>query len=123
MAVSAQGKFEKQARLSLILAVVAGLAATGVIVLFMRNFDQEVGRIVFGRGGSFILGVVGGLGAAMIASAAGFFLGLNSAGQKRNTASKLSWTSFFLNATMIALTLSLAVVFYLLRMDVAPTQS
>lgn len=111
------GTYEKQGKLGITLGIVAAAAALGVAYLLFRNYEPEVARIVYGEGSNYILIVIGGLGVALIAAGAGFLLGFNSAGQKRNTNSRLSWMAFFLNAAMIAFVLSLAMVFFLMRLQ------
>ena len=111
------GTYEKQGKLGISLGVLALLAALAVGGLLARNYKPEIRQIVYGQGSNYILLIIGGLGVALLAAGAGFMLGFNSAGQKRNTQPRLSWTAFFLNAAVIALTLSLALVFYLMKFE------
>lgn len=117
MAAIGVGTYEKQGKLSVALGVLAAVSALAVAGLLARNYNREVGQIIYGAGGSYILLIAAGLGVALIAAGAGFFLGFNSAGQKRNTQSRLSWMAFFLNAAVIALVMALAVVFFLMRFE------
>ena len=114
-------QYENQARLSVFLAVVAGLASIAAALLLFRNYKADVGQIVYLAGGKFILIFGGAILVALLAAAAGFLLGFNSAGQKRNTKPQLSWTGFFLNAAMMTLGLSIFVVFFVLRFELKPT--
>ena len=52
---------------------------------------------------------------SLCAGVVGLFIGLNSAGQRRNTRSQLSWLGFFLNAGIIALAVCAVVFFYFAR--------
>lgn len=122
MARSAAGNYEKQAKYSIILAVVAAIAAVAVAGLFARNFNAEYRQIIYGSGSKFLPMAGAGLVTALLTSAAGFFLAFNSAGQKRNTQSRLSWIGFFTNAGLIAVSLTLMMVFVLLKLELVPKQ-
>ncbi len=108
-------RYENQAKLSVLLAALGGLAVIGVAVLLVWKFDGPTRYVRYNADGPFLpifgLGLVGGLAAATV----GFFVALNSAGQRRNPRSKLSWQGFFLNAAIIALLLCAGVFFYLTR--------
>jgi len=113
-------RYENQAKLSVILAAVGGAAAVGVAALLVLKFDREVFFVTYNANGLFLpvlgAGLVGGLAAATV----GFFVALNSAGQRRNPRSALSWRGFFLNAAVIAVLLSATVFFYLTHNAIVP---
>lgn len=104
--------YEVQAKVGLLLAGIAGLCALALIASVFRSFDfNEFAALYVKKSlrfyiilGSFMIG--GG------ASAIGFFVSLNSAGQKRNNLSNVAWIAFFVNAALIAVTLSVFVVFW-----------
>jgi hypothetical protein len=107
--------YEAQAKLSFWLAFPGGLAALVVVGLIYRNFDRASFYVNYNPNG-FWLPVLGlGLLVALAASTTGFFVGLNSAGRRRNTRSALAWQGFFLNAAIITLTLAAAAFFFFTR--------
>ncbi len=107
--------YEGQAVLSIILAAVGGLAGLALIGLIAWKFDSTTFYVNYNSKGPFLplfgLGVLGGLAASTL----GFFIALNSAGQRRNTRSGLAWNGFFLNAVVLTVVLSAAVFFYFTR--------
>jgi hypothetical protein len=107
--------YEGQAKLSLVLGVVGAAAAMVVMFLIWKKFDRMSFYVSYNAKGLFLpifgMGVLGGL----IAGTVGFFVALNSAGQRRNTRSKLSWQAFFLNAIVLTVLLATAVFFVFTR--------
>jgi prepilin signal peptidase PulO-like enzyme (type II secretory pathway) len=112
--------YEGQAKVSVLLAVLGGLALVGVLALICRNFDLATWFTTYNPNGFWlpILGV--GLLAALAASTIGFFVGLHSAGQRRNTRSALAWLGFFVNALIITAALSSAALFVFTRNPIVP---
>lgn len=104
--------YEGQARISVILGAVAGAAALAGIVLILSRFDPQTGWVIYRSGSLRMPAILGTLLLSLLAGAIGFFVGYNSAGQRRNMASTLSWTGFFLNALAITLAL-MALVFFI----------
>lgn len=102
------------------LAMAGGLAVFAAAFLIGRNFRWENRWTVFSTDTLYqpVLGAV--LLAALTFSAAGFFLGLNSAGQKRNTQSSLAWLAFFVNASVITAAICCGLFFALTRYPMAP---
>lgn len=86
--------FEKQARLSVVLAAVGGLAALATIALLVRNFEGS--WVMYDPHGRWLPVLAGALLVGLAAGAIGLFVGLNSASQRRNPRSQLAWTGFFL---------------------------
>ncbi|MBK9127720.1 MAG: hypothetical protein IPM13_07945 [Phycisphaerales bacterium] len=107
--------YEKQARLSVLLAGVAGLGALAALGLVLRNFRADAGMTVYSGKGMWlpVLGLT--LLFSFAAAGTGLFLGLNGAGQKRNTKSSLSWLGFFLSAGVITLAAIVGVFFAFTR--------
>ncbi len=107
--------YEAQSKLSLGLAVLGGLAALGVLYLMRRNFDPAGFYVTYNPQASWLLVVGTGMFVALASSTIGFFVALNSAGQRRNTRSALAWQAFFLNALIITITLCAASFFFFTR--------
>ena len=108
-------KYEDQARLSVYLGMLGILAVLGAVVMMYTHFEATTFYVYFNPNKSFVMLLVLGLLGGLVVSVIGFFLGLNSAGQKRNTRSRLSWQGFFLNAIVITLLLSAAIFFVFTR--------
>ncbi len=113
--------YEKQARLSVRLAGVGGAATLAVLILLGRNYHES--WVNYSPHGKWFLAFGGALFVGLVTGLIGFFVGLNSAGQRRNTLSRLSWTGFFLSALVITLIVSAAIFFFFTRnsVDMTPT--
>ena len=107
--------YEGQARASVIMAVLGGVAAVSVIYLLGKRFDTESFYVTYGQGSLFLPAFAGTLLFGLAAGATGFIVALNSAGRRRNTDSKLSWQGFFLNALVLTIILSAGVFFFFTR--------
>lgn len=108
-------RFEVQARLGLYLSLLAALPMLVAAWLVISRFQRDLGQIVYGSGGKFLLAFFGMLLASMLPALIGFGLGLSSAGQRRNDASKQSWLGFFLGGTVLTIDLILVLAFLMLR--------
>ena len=117
MALNLQ-KYENQAKLSVILAIVGGAAALAAIALLLRNFDTGDRYVYYRATGLWFPALGASLAMALLTSTAAFFLGLASASKRRNTATGVSWTGFFLSAITITVTLSAALFFIFTRSPV-----
>ena len=107
--------YENQAKLSVTLAVLGGIAALCVVALLARRFDRAAFFVTYNAEGVFLPVLAAGLLFAIAASTIGFFVALNSAGQRRNARSALSWKGFFLNALVITIVLAAALFFLFTR--------
>lgn len=112
--------YEDQAKLSVILAAVGGFLAVAALGGILRNFDARTGWVEYGTKSIFLPALGGCLMLALALAATGFFVALNSAGQRRNKRSRLSWTGFFLNALVIMFALCVGVFFAITRHGMAP---
>ena len=107
--------YEDQAKLSVVLAVVGGVCVLASTVFILQRFDFRNFWIVYNPRSLRLFAIGIPLAAAMGASGIGFLIGLNSAGQRLNKKNKLSWTGFFLNATVITLALCCGIFFWLAK--------
>lgn len=106
---------DSQAQASLVLSLIS-LLPLAAMVVFMAQFLKRglnVQEVVFyygprGRAVTLICAL-----STMMLSAAGFGLGLSSAGQRRNDKQRLSWIGFFTGALVLAITFVL--VFCLMK--------
>ncbi len=111
--------FEQQARMSVIFAVVSVIAALGAAVLCIYKFRPDEGFVVFNSGGLFQPVVAAAILVSLLSGATAFFMGLSSAGQRRNKATSLSWLGFFTGAAGLTVALSTGVFFWLTRYPVS----
>jgi hypothetical protein len=118
--VAKKNTYEQQAKLSVILAVAGAFLLVLVAAAILSAVDWENRWIPYSGRGKRVLAIVVGLGLSMAASGVGFLVGINSAGQRLNARSRLSWTGFFLNAAVIALGLCCAVFFFVWRLQINP---
>jgi hypothetical protein len=109
-------RYEVQAIWSLALAVISAAPAAAAGWLALRNYDDQLGRIIYGLKGSFLATFTTCLAASMVAAFVGFAMGWNSAGQPRNDRSGASWVGFFLGGTVLSLNVILLVAFLMLRL-------
>ncbi len=107
--------YEDQAKLSVYASIVAGLASLASVALILRNFDSEEFFVNYASGTLWLPAVAASLLVALGAGALAFFMGLYTAGQRRNKKTNLSWLAFFISAGAITIALSAAVFFVLTR--------
>lgn len=110
--------YEDQAKFSVILGVVASVAVLGAIVLILQRFDWATFMIPMRSKGRMVA-ILGAIGVAALLSVIGFFVSLNTAGQKRNKNQSLSWTGFFFNAIVLTIAACVGVVFMMTRISVS----
>ena len=111
--------FENQAKLSVILAVVGGVGVLAAMVLLGRNFTNlQTFWVAYNPRTMWLPMLAAFLFLALSAGGAGFFIGLNSAGQRRNTRSRLAWIGFFASAGVLMLAVCAAIFFYFARYKV-----
>jgi hypothetical protein len=105
--------YETQAKLSLLLAVIGGLSALMLVFcVFFRYFSFEEWAARYVEGSPRFYVIIGCAVLGMAAGWTGFFVGLNSAGRRRNPLSSLAWTAFFLNAAVALVSMCTFVVFW-----------
>ena len=109
-------RYEVQAAWSIGLACISLGPMAGAAWLAWRNYDHQLGRIVFGSEGYFLLTFAGGVFVSGILAVIGFALGWNSAGQARNDRSGASWAGFFLGGSVLSANIILLLALYMLRL-------
>jgi len=110
--------FEAQSRLSVLLAVVAAVLTIAAAFLIVTRFDPESFAVVIRVRGARFFAIIGATAVAILLGLTGFFMALNSAGQRRNKESRLAWLGFFSNAAILTLALCLFVFFFLAKVGV-----
>lgn len=110
--------YEDQARFSVLLGAVASVAVIAAIAMILQRFDWTAFMIPM-KSKLRLVGVLAAIGVAGILSAIGFFVSLNTAGQKRNKNQSLSWTGFFFNAAVLTVAACLGIVFMMTKISVS----
>ncbi len=113
-------KYEDQAKLSVYLGLLGIAAACAAAFLLWRRFEPTTFYVSFNPQRPFRQVLIGGLLVGLAAGVCGFFIGLNSAGQKRNTLSRLAWQGFFLSALAIMFVLSAGIFFFFTQNPIIP---
>jgi hypothetical protein len=109
-------RYEVQAIWSIGLAS-ASLGPTLIAAwLALRNYESQLGRIVYGSDGFFLITFAACVVASIAVAFLGFVLGWNSAGQTRNDRSAISWVGFFLGGAALSTNVILMLAFYMLRL-------
>jgi pilus assembly protein TadC len=116
-----ENPYETQAKVSLVLAVIGGLSALALVAFVFRRFDWGEFAAIYLAGSLRYYAILGAAAVAFITGVIGFFVALNSAGQKRNSLSNLAWATFFLHSAILLVTLCVFVVFWFAREPIYPT--
>lgn len=117
MAFASLRRYDVQARYALGLAIASIPPFVGAAFLAMRNYEPQLGQIVYGQGGFFLPAFAGCALLSIAPAALGFVLGLNSAGQRRNDNSRRSWIGFFVGGAIVSLDIVLLIAFVMLRLE------
>ena len=108
--------YERNARISVALAAVGGLAALATAAMVLQNLKTAPSfEIQYSSASLRFKLILLGTAIGLIAGTTGFFMGLSSAGHKRNKLSHLSWTGFFSSAGALTLSMSVFVFFWLAK--------
>ena len=116
MALKSLRRFDVQAKVSLIISILGGLGAVGLIALLIRNYKPYLGAVEYKRDGMYATVFLLSTAATMLLSAIGLVMGFNSAGQRRNNMQGRSWAAFFLGAAVLAGAFICFAMFWVLRM-------
>jgi hypothetical protein len=117
MAFRSLRRYDVQAGYAGVLAVLSLVPFAGAVMLALRNYERGLGQIVYGSGGSFLPLFLGCVALSLVPGALAFFLGWNSAGQRRNEKPVWSWAGFFIGGTVLTFDLILLIAFWMLRFE------
>ena len=115
MGFSSLRRFDVQANYAVVLACVSVLPFLGALSLAWRNYRHDLGQIVYGAQGYFVVVFLGCVLLSVLPSGVGFLLGWSSAGQRRNDKPARSWLGFFIGGSVLTFNLILLIAFYMLR--------
>lgn len=110
--------YEDQAKFSVVLGAIASVAALVALGLILQRFDWSAFMIPM-KSKLRLVAILGAIGVAGLLSTAGFFVSLNTAGQKRNKNQSLSWAGFFFNAAVLTVAACMAIVFMMTKLSVS----
>ena len=116
MASKSLRRYDVQAKVSLIVSILAVIGCVGLVMLLLRNYDSGLGAIVYGGGSLYAPIILVGTAGTMLLSAIGLVLGFNSAGQRRNETQGRSWAGFFLGTAGLAGAIVCLAMFWFLRL-------
>ena len=109
-------RYDVQAKYAFALAMVSIVPSVAALWMGWRRFDADLGRIIYGSQGRFMLAYVGCVLLSTAPAALGFVMGWSSAGQRRNDHSGRSWIAFFVGGSVLTLNVVLLIAFYMLRL-------
>jgi len=111
-------RYEIQAVWSVGLALVSLGPTLAAAWLAHRNYNDQLGRIVYGTSGFFLISFAACVVVSLAVAFLGFALGWSSAGQTRNDRSAASWAGFFLGGTALSVNIILMLAFFMLRLRI-----
>ena len=117
MAFRSLRRYDVQASYAGVLAVLALVPFAGAAMLALRNYNSDLGQIVYGSGGSFLPMFLACVAVSAVPGTLGFFLGWNSAGQRRNEKPAWSWVGFFIGGMVLTFDFILLIAFWMLRLE------
>jgi len=109
-------RYDVQAKYAFSLAMVSILPSVGALWMGWSRFNPDIGRIVYGSQGRFLLAFAGCVALSTAPAALGFVLGWSSAGQRRNDQSNRSWIAFFVGGGVLTFNIVLLIAFFMLRL-------
>ena len=110
-------RYDVQAGYSVVLSIASAIGLVGALYLSWTRYDGVLGQIVYGSQGRFVPAFLGCILISLLPGVVAFFLGWNSAGQRRNDKSTHSWVGFFQGGAVVTFDLVLLIAFYMLRFE------
>lgn len=103
-------RYDTQAQVSVLLALVSLVGLAGLAFIVLQNLSLEDWLIYHGQRRPMLVKLATAL--TFLFASAAFGMGINSIGQRRNDKQPLSWAGFLLGAIVMCLTIA---VFWLFR--------
>jgi hypothetical protein len=103
-------RYDTQARVALVLSLLAVVTLAVMAVGIFRHFNFSTLTPVYGSTRKMAVLLAGMV--TILLAAGGFGFGLNSAGQRRNEKATLSWLGFFIGAAVMCLAVILLFFFF-----------
>lgn len=123
MALPRFRRYDVQARYSLIISVASIVPLAAATYATCQRYDPQLRAIQYANSGVFRPAFLACIAGACLLAVIGAALGFNSAGQRRNTEQRKSWTGFFIGTAALSLSIILfaAYAFLKLPIDVGST--
>ena len=118
MARSSLRRYDVQASYALGASLFSVLPLVGAAFMLVRNWNSELGHLVYGSGGKFMALLAILIALAAVSGGVGLVMGLNSAGQRRNDQERRSWIGFFLGSAVVTGSIIVAIAFVMLRFHI-----
>ena len=96
----------------MVFAVVSILGLCALIFLLQHRYNSEMKQFIYGSATKYAPAVYLTTAVTMLLAAAAAGIGGNSAGQKRNDKTRLSWAAFFIGAVVLSVTIIAFAMFY-----------
>ncbi len=109
-------RFDVQAKYSVVLSLSSILPFLGAGALALRNYNHDLGQIVYGATGRFLPLFLTCLALSVVTGAIGFLLGLSSAGQRRNDKPAWSWIGFVVGGAVVTFDIVLLIAYLMLKL-------
>ncbi len=116
MGLSNLRRFDVQARYAAMMSIASVIPLMAAIYLIWRNYNHQLGQIVYGAKGTYIVMLLACVGASSLPGLIGFVLGWSSSGQRRNDQPTKSWIGFILGAGVLTANFIILLAFWMLRL-------
>ena len=110
-------RFDVQANYASLFSLASVVPMVGGLLLTFRNYQHDLGQIIYGQNGTFVPVFAACVLASMVSAAIGTALGWSSAGQRRNEHQARSWVGFFVGGVVVSVDLVLLAAFVMLRFE------
>jgi len=113
-------RYDTQAKLSIAIAIASFLSFCALVYLLQYRYNSEMRQFIYVGTTKYAPAVYLATAITMLLAAAAACIGGNSAGQKRNDKTRLSWAAFFIGAVILSVTIIAFAMFYMNRFPQSP---
>lgn len=106
-------RYDVQAKVSLVIAVLSFLGMCALGLLMHHRYNPQMKMFIYGSKTLYAPAIYLTTAITMLLAATAAAMGANSAGQRRNDATRLSWAGFFVGAIVLAATIILFFMFFM----------
>ena len=118
MASKSLRRYDVQAKVGLIVSIVAMVGVVGMIAVLVRNYSADLQAILIGKGSLILPAYLLVAAGTMLLGAVGVALGFNSAGQRRNEMQRRSWAAFFIGGLACSAAMICLAVFWMNKISI-----